>query len=79
MNSQSQSNGSVQVETPVPVLERHTGSSEYPLSLNQQHMWFQAQLDAESNLWNLGAKMIVKGPLDVGEFCSGDPEHGRPS
>jgi Condensation domain len=68
MNSQSQSNGNVQVETPVPILERHTGSREYPLSLNQQHMWFQAQLDMESNLWNLGAKMIVKGPLDVASF-----------
>src|SRR6185312_2863670 len=56
MNSQSQSNGNVQVETPVPILERHTGSREYPLSLNQQHMWFQAQLDMESNLWNLGAR-----------------------
>ncbi|MBZ5507162.1 MAG: hypothetical protein LAO78_17020 [Acidobacteriia bacterium] len=68
MNSHSQSNGNIQVETTMPVLERHAGRREYPLSLNQQHMWFQAQLDSESSLWNLGAKMSVAGPLDVAVF-----------
>ena len=68
MNSHSQSNGTIQMETPMPVLERHAGCSEYPLSLNQQHMWFQAQLDSESSLWNLGAKMSVTGPLDIAMF-----------
>src|SRR5580765_2995740 len=70
MSSHSQSNGNIQVETPtpMPVLERHAGCSEYPLSLNQQHMWFQAQLDSESSLWNLGAKMSVTGPLDIAMF-----------
>jgi surfactin family lipopeptide synthetase A len=51
-----------------PVLRRHTGRTEYPLSLNQRHMWFQCQLDPESSLWNLGAKMSVRGPLDVPVF-----------
>ncbi|HZI55189.1 MAG TPA: condensation domain-containing protein [Verrucomicrobiae bacterium] len=70
MSSHSQSNGNIQVEAPmpIPVLERHAGQKEYPLSLNQQHMWFQSQLDAESSLWNLGAKMNVAGPLDVATF-----------
>jgi hypothetical protein len=68
MNSHSQSDETIQLETPMPVLERHAGRSEYPLSLNQQHMWFQSQLDTESSLWNLGTKMGVTGPLDVALF-----------
>ena len=51
-----------------PVLQRLAGRREYPLSLNQQHMWFQCQLDSESNLYNLGANMSVSGPLDVAAF-----------
>ncbi len=51
-----------------PVLKRHVGRRDYPLALNQQHMWFQCQLDLESTLWNLGAKMRVAGDLDVQIF-----------
>jgi hypothetical protein len=68
MTSQNQFNGNTQVDNPMPVLERHAGRREYPLSLNQQHMWFQSQLDLESNLWNLGTKMSVSGRLDVATF-----------
>jgi NRPS condensation-like uncharacterized protein len=68
MSSQSHLSSTIQVEAPVPVLERHPGRKEYPLSLNQQHMWFQAQLDLESSLWNLGTKISVSGPLSVATF-----------
>jgi hypothetical protein len=49
----------------VPLLQRQAERREYPLSLNQQLMWFQSQLDAESNLWNLGARMSISGVLDA--------------
>jgi hypothetical protein len=51
-----------------PVLKRHSGRRDYPLALNQQHMWFQCQLDLDSTLWNLGAKMRLAGALDVQAF-----------
>ena len=68
MSSQNQLNGNTQIDSRMPVLQRHAGRREYPLSLNQQHMWFQSQLDSESSLWNLGAKMSVSGRLDVPTF-----------
>ncbi|HEX4604324.1 MAG TPA: condensation domain-containing protein [Candidatus Angelobacter sp.] len=68
MSSHSQSSGNIQAQTAIPALERHPGRREYPLSLNQQHMWFQSQLDSESSLWNLGAKMSVAGKLNVELF-----------
>lgn len=51
-----------------PLLQRRTELREYPLSLNQQHMWFQCQLDPESTLFNVGARMAISGPLDVETF-----------
>jgi hypothetical protein len=52
----------------MPVLQRQVGRQEYPLSLNQQHMWFQSQLDLESSLWNMGNKIRLSGPLDIATF-----------
>lgn len=52
----------------MPVLQRQAGRKEYPLSLNQQHMWFQSQLDLDSSLWNMGNRMTVWGPLDISTF-----------
>jgi hypothetical protein len=66
MSSQSNFNRSTTI--PTPQLKRQGGRKLYPLSLNQQHMWFQAQLDLESSLWNLGAKMNIFGPLNVATF-----------
>jgi hypothetical protein len=48
-----------------PLLQRRAELCEYPLSLNQQHMWFQCQLDPESTLFNVGARMAIYGALDV--------------
>lgn len=68
MSSQNNFSRGATVENPTPELERQVGRKKYPLSLNQQHMWFQAQLDLESSLWNLGAKMNIFGPLNVPMF-----------
>jgi NRPS condensation-like uncharacterized protein len=51
-----------------PLLQRLVERREYLLSLNQQYMWFECQLDPESCLYNLGIQMTVSGPLNVEIF-----------
>lgn len=42
--------------------------AEYPLSLNQQQVWFECQLDPTSTLYNLGIRITVRGPLNEQTF-----------
>ncbi|HLJ27399.1 MAG TPA: condensation domain-containing protein [Candidatus Angelobacter sp.] len=51
-----------------PLLRRRDDLREYPLSLHQQHMWFQCQLDPRSTLYNVGILMKISGPLDIETF-----------
>lgn len=43
-------------------------SREYPLSLAQEHMWFECQLDPENTLYNVSVSTEIIGPLHTGQF-----------
>jgi hypothetical protein len=43
---------------------------DYPLSLNQQQVWFECQLDPDSTLYNLGIRVTIEGPLDEQSFVA---------
>jgi hypothetical protein len=68
MSSQNHLSDNPGVEEHQPQLQRRSGGHEYPLSLSQQHMWFQCQLDPQSTLFNVGARMAISGPLEVEIF-----------
>jgi hypothetical protein len=48
-------------------ITRHN-SDAYPLSLNQEQVWFECQLDPSSTLYNLGMRITLAGPLDQDVF-----------
>jgi hypothetical protein len=52
-----------------PQLQRTAHLGEYPLSLNQQEVWCQCQIDPESILHNIGARIAISGPLQLETFC----------
>jgi hypothetical protein len=48
-------------------ITRHK-SDVYPLSLIQEQVWFECQLDPTSTLYNLGMRITLAGPLDRDVF-----------
>src|SRR5205823_3034206 len=48
-----------------PRLERAMTSGEAPLSFAQQRLWFLAQMDPESPLYNISLTIRLSGPLDA--------------
>lgn len=49
----------------VPPLERADRDAELPLSFAQQRLWFLAQLEPESSVYNISSALRLKGNLSV--------------
>lgn len=61
-------NRSSMIEDNELTLTRQRNSDVYPLSLNQEQVWFECQLDPTSTLYNLGMRITIAGPLEEQVF-----------
>src|SRR5437762_7027867 len=46
-------------------IPRRTDSNSYPLSLEQQRLWFMNQLQPNSSFYNMGGAMRLTGELNI--------------
>jgi len=53
------------------------GGPETPLSLAQQRLWFLAQMDAQSEIFNMVRAYRLEGPLDLGALDRALAQIGR--
>jgi amino acid adenylation domain-containing protein len=59
------SNNNTRYEKDFPPIMKQEDLSEYPLSINQQQLWFFDQLQIPSSVYNIPGAINIKGCIDI--------------